>query len=547
MWSPSRIGRSSICSGLTEGSVSPPPPDELLAQGRALIERLRRADPWPHPVQEPIGLMETPISWVLLTGSYAYKLPKPVDLGFLDCKRLEQRRHHCREELRLNRRLCTDLYLDLAVVLGPAVRPQVQPAGRSVVGKGKPLAWAVRMRQFPQEALLPAALERGAVEVGQLDALALTLARFHADAAVAPASGPFGSPDAVRQPVRDNFASLQPRIPSHLSGRLERLRQWSEHQFSSLRPLFQQRLESGRVRECHGDLHLGNLLLEGGRIVVFDCLAFSETLRWIDVISDIAFLVMDLEQRQHSAMANQLLNRWLEHSGDYDGLALWRWYISYRALVRAKVEALAGERCDPAALASYLSVAERQAAPPSPSLLICHGLSGSGKSHHAMGLARALGAIVIRSDVERKRWFGLWGCPPRACRQGDPYAPAVSEELYLQRLPALAGPLLAQGFSVIVDATFLQRRQRLVMAALADRLGVPFHLLELRTPLPLLRRRIRQRARVGGDPSDADLAVLERQRQQLQPLDSSERARTIAITADATPASIISAMRSSRA
>ena len=512
------------------------------ADAQRLIDRLRSPGPWPHAVQEPIGLVETHISWVLLTGAYAYKLPKPLNLGFLDFSSLEQRLSNCREELRLNRRLSGDLYLDLVVVLGPAASPRVLPASVGTNQGSQPLAWAVRMRQFPQYNLLPAALDRGAVETGQIDALALTLARFHAEAAVAPAEGSFGSPDAVLQPVRANFQVLEPRIPAALASRLDRLRQWSESRFLLLTPLIRQRQQAGRVRECHGDLHLGNMLVEDGRIVVFDCLAFSPDLRWIDVISDMAFLVMDLQERRQPELANRLLNRWLEHSGDYGGLELWRWYVSYRALVRAKVAALNGDRDDHGPLAAYLAVAERQLAPASPLLLLCHGLSGSGKSHLAIRLAAALPAIRLCSDVERKRWFGRWGVPPQACRQGDPYAEAVSEELYLRHLPALATRLLASGFSVIVDATFLQRRQRRAMAAVAERLSVPLHLLDLRTPLPLMRDWIQQRSLSGGDPSDADLAVLERQRQHLQPFDAAERARAIPIAPHTSPAAILAAI-----
>ena len=535
----------------------PAPPGQLLADARLLIDRLRRPEPWPHPVHEPIGLVETHISWVLLTGSFAYKLPKPVDLGFLDFTGLEQRLHDCREELRLNRRLSSDLYLELMVVLGPVHRPRVRPAPAWAVAGSEPaaafstgsdrqpLAWAVRMRQFRQEDLLPTALARGAVNAEQIDALALSLARFHANAAEAPAQGSFGTPAAAGAPVRANFAVLAPRLPAAQAARLEQLRRWSENEWSVLAPQMRQRLAAGRVRECHGDLHLGNMLLEGGRIVVFDCLAFSPTLRWIDVISDMAFLVMDLEERHQPHLANRLLNRWLEHSGDYDGLTLWRWYVSYRALVRAKVAALADDRADPGTVEAYLAVAERQMAAAPPRLLICHGLSGSGKSRLAIRLAGELGAIRIRSDVERKRWFGLWGCPAQASREGDPYAADVSEELYGHHLPALASRLLAAGFSVIVDATFLLRDQRRSMAAVASGRGVPLHLLDLRTPLPLLRERIRLRARAGADPSDADAAVLARQLQQWQPLDDAERIRAIPIAPDTSTEAILSAILAS--
>jgi predicted kinase len=393
------------------------------------------------------------------------------------------------------------------------------------------------MHQFPQQALLPAALTRGEVGAEQIDELAETLARFHAAAAVAPAGGPYGAPAAVREPVEANVTCLRQRAAAALQPRLERLAAWNDTAFAELEPLLRRRLEQGRVRECHGDLHLGNMLLRRGRIEVFDCLEFSPALRWIDVISDMAFLVMDLRQRGHPALGARLLNHWLTFSGDYSGLALWRWYGSYRALVRAKVAALSGDGSGDGPVAAYLALAEATITPAPQALLICHGLSGSGKSHHTGPLAAELGAIRLRSDVERKRMFGLWGIPPRARRRGDLYARPVSEELFGERLPALALEVLRAGFAVIVDACFLRRCDRGAMAAVAARAGVPLLILEFSAPEALLRERIGQRQRRGRDPSDADLAVLERQIGWDEPLSAGERQQAIAIT----PASVVAA------
>jgi hypothetical protein len=251
-----------------------------------------------------------------------------------------------------------------------------------------------------------------------------------------------------------------------------------------------------------------------------------------------AFLAMDLERRGHPDLGTRLLNRWLECSGDYGGMALWRWYVSYRALVRAKVAALGGDRCggggdedgSEGPVAAYLRLAEASVAPRPQALLICHGVSGTGKSHHSLELAAELGAIRLRSDVERKRLFGLWGTPSRASRSGDPYAPEVSAELFGSLLPALAADLLAAGLAVIVDAAFLRRRDRAAMAAVAAAAGVPYLILEFSAPEPLLRRRIEERRRRGDDPSDADLAVLALQREWDEPLSGGERGRAIAVT-----------------
>jgi aminoglycoside phosphotransferase family enzyme/predicted kinase len=542
---------------LTEPRADATPAQAALARSTRLVDALRQSGPWTHPVQEPIGLVETHISWVLLTGPYAYKLHKPVNLGFLDFTGLEQRLHDCREELRLNLRLSQDLYLGLvAVVDSPAglrvVEASEEPGSAPLPGGVLPLEVGLRMRQFPQEALLPAALARGAIDGKQLEALALDLARFHQRAAVAPADGAYGTPAAVLQPVRDNITALEPRLPAHAHPLLEQVRRWSERCFADIRPLLEQRLAAGRVRECHGDLHLGNMLLLDGRIQVFDCLEFSPSLRWIDVISDMAFLVMDLEERGAPVLANRLLNAWLGETGDYDGLRLWHWYSSYRAMVRAKVAALSGDI--PGALA-YLNRAHQASQPGSPRLLLCHGLSGSGKSHLSRQLAGPLGAILLRSDVERKRRFAQQpGMPPAAAtdpasdtapNNSNLYAASVSDALFLEQLPQLAEGLLGVGFSVIVDATFLRAAYRAAMEAVAERCAVPLVILDLQVPRPLLERRISGRQRAGGDPSDADLAVVARQLACQEPLTAAEQTRSIAIGAEPELDAILAAIRAS--
>lgn len=505
----------------------------------ALIRGLLRPGAYGHPV-EVIRLLETHISWVILTGPFAYKLKKPVDLGFLDFTSLERRRHFCSEELRLNRRFGSDLYRAVLPVTGPEAEPRMG-------GEGPALDYAVQMVQFDQADLLPAALARGAISGQQIEAFAEQLARFHARAAMAAAGGArgeppgYGSPTAVRAPVLANFRTLLSAAVAGLvegqGGGVLRVQvlgqqQWAEREFARLEARFSERLAAGRVRECHGDLHLGNLVVHGGRIEAFDCLEFNPWLRWIDVISDLAFLVMDLQERGHPGLAVRLLNRWLERSGDYGGLELWRWYGSYRALVRAKVAALSHQSEQ---VRAYLQLAGAISQRRPRLLLLCHGLSGAGKSHHSAGLIEPLQAIRIRSDVERKRLFGLWAEPLEPIRQGDPYAPAVSEELFGQRLPAQAAAVLEAGYAAIVDATFLRRSDRRRMQAVAVAAGVPLLILDFQVPVQELRRRVIARGRQGQDPSDADLAVLEQQRRRLEPLSAQERRWAVAVGPDQDP------------
>ena len=515
-----------------------------MGPGSEFIEALCHPDVFNHPV-DSIQVQETHISWVLLTGPLAYKLRKPLKLGFLDFTTLDQRLHDCREELRLNRRLVDHLYLGLSAVLGTAQGLRMVPmderggAFSEMTSEGTTvLEVAVRMRQFRQSALLPATLARGALGVDEIHALAETLARFHCRAPRASADDPFGTPQVVLRPVIANFTLLLQQAPSSLHGRLKRLQTWTQAEFQKRSPLLWQRKASGRIRECHGDLHLGNMLWEGEKIEVFDCLEFNPALRWIDVISEMAFLVMDLDQKGYASLGNRLLNRWLEWCGDYGALALWRWYVSYRALVRAKVAVLSGDHSDDGLAARYVAVAEDCMERRQPCLMMCHGVSGSGKSHFSAALAAELRGIRIRSDVERKRWFGRWGIPSAPVRQGNPYSATVSAELFDHHLPDLAEQLLLEQFTVIVDATFLWEKHRQPMANLAERLGVPWLILNFQTPADLVRRRIVERMARRDDPSDADLAVLEQQDREREPLTATEMEHSLAITPGTSAASM---------
>ncbi len=495
-----------------------------------LIDALLRPEAYDHPVAE-IALLETHISWVLLTGAYAYKIKKPVNLGFVDFSTRQRRLQFCQEELRLNRRLAPELYLGLCPIHGPA-------AAASFRGDGPIIEMAVQMRQFGQQDLLPAVLQRQDLAAGALEELfeqlAVTLAGFHASAAVASGQEPFGSAQQVRAPAIANLDVLERVLAA--DPRLEGLRRWSEEQAQRLAPWFEARRLNGWIREGHGDLHLGNMALWQERILVFDCLEFSPPLRWIDPSSDLAFLVMDLRQRQRGDLAALVLNRWLELTGDYAGLRSWRWYLVYRALVRAKVAALRLQQADLSSaevsgqqllIQSYLALAEATTTASTPVLVITHGVSGSGKSHLARRLARRLGWIRLRSDVERKRLFGLWGLPVREVRSGDLYAAEVTEQLFGNQLPQCAEAILGAGLSLIVDATFLDRRHRHRFADLADRCGARFVILDCRCSPELARRRLSARQAVGLDPSDADLAVLERQIELRDPLERSELASTL--------------------
>ena len=506
-----------------------------------MIEALLRPEAYNHPTED-LRLLETHLSWVLLSGAYAYKLKKPVNLGFVDFSTPELRRQACQEELRLNHRLAPDLYLDLCPVHGPAEQA-------SFHGTGPEIAVAVRMRRFAQRNLLPAVLGRGELEPQVLDQLADVLASFHAAAAIAAPDAPWGSPDQVRSPALANLAVLAPSTTA--AALLEPLQQWTLQEGERLEGHFRQRRARGRIREGHGDLHLGNMALHQGQVVVFDCLEFSPALRWIDLTSDLAFLVMDLQARRQPLLAARLLNRWLVALGDYEGLRAWRWYSVYRALVRAKVATLrAGQDALSADARTtlvteqqqYLQLAGQISRDRPAGLLITHGLSGSGKSMLATTLAERLGWLHLRSDVERRRWFGRWGHSLEPLRHGDAYTAAVGVELLEQHLPACAAAALAGGWSVLVDATFLRQRERQQLAAVAQAAGVPFLILACPCDPEQAAERIRRRLATGEDPSEAPPELPARQVQWLEPLTASERQNSLALDGSLPPHQAVEAV-----
>jgi aminoglycoside phosphotransferase family enzyme len=333
---------------------------------------------------------------VILTGRFAYKIKKPVNLGFLDFSTLERRRKYCEEELRLNRRLAPSIYLDVVPITGSADAPRLG-------GAGEPIEFAVRMRQFPQDALLSRVLAEGRLLPQHVDRLAREVAEFHARTAVAPADSLFGMPEQIEQPVLENYSRLfDAQLDSDEHARIEKLRVWSCREFDRLRDKISARRRAGFVRECHGDMHLGNMILDGDDVMLFDCIEFNEHLRWIDVLSEVAFCAMDLEDRGRADFSHRFLNSYLEITGDYDGLVVLPFYLAYRALVRAKVARLrAGQpgvgadelRKLQAEVHGYLMLAELYTQPPRPFLVVTHGYSGSGKTTGTQSVIETLGVI----------------------------------------------------------------------------------------------------------------------------------------------------------
>jgi len=487
---------------------------ETASDDKMLVERLLTAAAYPHPVAEPIRLVETHISRVFLTGQFAYKLKKSVRLSFLDYSTLEQRRACCNEELRLNRRHAPGLYLGVSPVAGPAAAAQVD-------GSGAAVEYAVKMRQFDRTEELDVLVDRGRVDVGQLASLGARIAGFHGLATPVDPASPFGRPDTAQRAALANFVELR-RLPEATARQhaLQVIEDWVGAEHGRTRELLQSRRDAGRVRECHGDLHCGNVVRWRGELTPFDGIEFDPALRFIDISSDLAFLAMDLSVRGRDDLRCALLQAWAESLGDFQALRLLPRFETYRALVRAKVAALralqhpsgsSAREQDCETSLRYLDWTSARLRRARPSLLFTCGYSGSGKTWLSRALAAEYRALHLRSDVERKRLAGLGPLTDsRSPPDGGIYTPEFTERTY-ERLHDSAEDVLCGRESVIVDAAFLKREERERLLGLAERLGVRAAILHCVAPEEVLRKRVSDRSLAGADASEAGVATLLRQ------------------------------------
>ncbi len=502
---------------------------EPIEHEKALIESLKQARAYDHPVED-IHVLDTHISWVVLTGDFAYKIKKPIKLDFLDYSTLQERKRCCELELELNRRWAPDLYLDVVPICGSLDVPVVG-------GEGTPIEYAVRMKQFPQRAQLDAQLAAGRLTEKDMVDLAETVAATHAALPVYEALSGNAFFAAIRQAMFDNFDYLQ---ESTAEDDVRRLLSWTRQSLDEHGAWMIARYESGFVRECHGDLHLKNLVRLPSGVTPYDCVEFSVELRSIDVISDVSFLVMDLVARKEKQLAWCFINRYLECSGDYAGVAVLGPYVVYHALIRAKIAAIRAiererdleRRQDMEETAHYCAVARRWIDAGAPRLIIMHGFSGSGKTWLSQQLMLRLPAVRVRSDIERKRMHGLRESERSGSAVGQGlYEPDASTGVY-ERLAEFADTVLEAGHNVIVDAAFLERTERDRFRDLAGRAGREFVIVSTGAAREELQRRLERRGRVGGDPSEANVAVLRHQLEHADALADDERDCVIAVATD---------------
>ena len=534
-------GGSQACLRVPGSMPAMTAPDDNLSND-GLIEALRDPSAYPHPVGA-VDVIETHISSVLLAGDYAYKVKKPVQFGFVDFSTLDRRRTCCEEEIRLNRRTAPSLYLGVV----PITRRQ---AGLRIGGEGSAVEYAVRMRRFGPDARLDQLAAAGKLDGGVIDRLAATIAAFHAQCERVPEGSTLGTAASAHAWAMSTVRQLQCLVAERpVPGqrqRVDALADWIEAEFARCAALFDARRTAGFVRECHGDLHLANVALVDGAPVPFDCIEFNPELRFIDVMSDVAFTWMDLLDHRLDRLAARFVNRYLEETGDYDGLSLLRFCAVYRALVRALVALIRRDQTGAArvrdheqdACERYLEIAERLTRQQPPLLVAVGGVSGSGKTTVARELIEHLGAVCVRSDVERKRLAGLTPAARTGAALGAGlYAEPVTRATY-RRVVEVAAAVVDAGFPGIVDATFQRRSDRHSLAAAAAQHGARYAFVLCEASPAILRARVAARSARGNDASDATLPVLADQLATFEPPDREEAALTLHLGTDTDPATL---------
>jgi uncharacterized protein len=484
-------------------------------------------DPSAYPVQtRTVELIQTHVSWLFLTDTHVFKLKKPVNFGFLDFSTLDLRRFYCLEELRLNRRLCPDIYEQVIAL-------RETDAGAAFSGDGKVIEYAVMMKRLPADRMLDRLVDSGNISAEEIRTVALKISRFHSNAPTSPRIAEFGSLEQIESNWRENFEQAEPFRTSTLPPAVSTvIRSYFTTFTDSHRALFAERIQNGCIRECDGDIHLGNICLLNGIAYIFDCIEFNERFRCSDTAADIAFLLMDLEYHHRPDLADAALTAYVTASGDTDCEKLIPFYKVYRAFVRGKVESLLlhddgiGPEARGAAekrAVGYFRLAQgyclRSDLPPT--LFITCGTMGSGKSTLARQIAFELGLKTFNSDTERKRLAGLHPESAAQVSFGEGlYSSEMSQRTYSQ-LERLAAGELATGRSVLIDAGFGTAAGRAASARLAATHGAKFVVLYIQCDPGEQERRLRERSLRGDSISDGRIELLDHQKSVFEPPDDS--------------------------
>jgi hypothetical protein len=459
------------------------------------VQALLQPGVYPDPTSH-IELMQTQMSFIFLTGNYVYKTKKPVNLGYLDYTTLEKRQFFCTQELELNRRLCPGGYLDVV--------PVTELHGSfKIGGKGKIVEYAVKMRQLPQDRMMDVLLPKDQVTADMLEKVALKMADFHSRAATSDVIGSFGTLESIKVNTDENFAQTQKYVGSIIPQRsFDLIMEFTNTFMKEHAVLFNKRVAGGKIRDCHGDLHAAHICFADD-IYIYDCIEFNERFRYCDVASEIAFLAMDTDRYGRADLSNSFVQSYLKASSDGDLPALLDFYKCYRAYVRGKVACfkyddpyLADKKAIMNEAKLYFSLAHRYANK-KPLIIIVTGLIGTGKTTLAETAGKGLGCQVISSDVIRKQLANV----PLTERHyvkfdGGIYSPEFTQKTY-DELFRRAKDLAQKGQSVILDASFKKKRDRLAAFDLAGQSGADFLAIECVTDEATIKARLEKRQSEG--------------------------------------------------
>jgi uncharacterized protein len=509
-------------------------------QFQEILEALGRPEAYPHPAAA-IKSHQTHISAVFLAGPYAYKVKKPLDLGFLDFTSLDKRRTACEDEVRLNRRLAPEVYLDVVPIVS-------REGSLRVGGPGEPVEYAVRMQRLPADRTFEALLQRGELSGDHVDRLGRRIARFHREGRSTPEIAAQARWPVVARNVRENFEQIRNFIGRTLRLRVhEKLRALSEARLAGLKDLIDSRAVNGVARDTHGDLHLDHVYLlpgdaDDGELVIIDCIEFNTRFRYADPVSDAAFLVMDLEFHGRPDLARRLADAYFHAVEDEEGRALLDFYAAYRAVVRGKVESFALDeaevgadqkaRLELLARAHFLLALRFLAAPGErPCLILVGGLPGSGKSRLCRGLEARANLTRLDSDEVRKNLAGLSAEQSGQAPWGEGiYTEAWTDRTYATLLER-AAEILDDGGRVVLEASFREEKRRQPFLELARSRALPCRFFECQAPREAIVDRLGRRA---GDVSDAGRAVFEEAARRWEPAGPEVRAaRRVVDTAGA--------------
>lgn len=478
----------------------------------SLRDDLQRNEAYPDGLAFDITLIETHISWVFLRGDEAWKVKKPLDLGFLDFRTLEQRRLACEAELRLNRRLAPDIYREVRAI-------RQDESGQHHLGtEGKIVDYAVLMTRLSDDQRADQLLALGKLDEGAVVKIANKIARFHEDARADEYAASFGDTKVIGFGVRENFEQTREVIGNYLKPPQARAIEAWQLEFLARPELFEARIRARKIREGHGDLRLEHLYFrDDGSLTIIDCIEFNERFRYADNAADLAFLSMDLSWHGRVDLAELLLSSYAREAGDYELYQVVDFYQSYRAYVRAKVSTLLAH--DPKAAPArrrqaaedarryfLLALASQEPCLLEPRLIAVGGVIASGKSTVARRVGHLLTSPVIDADTTRKQLLGMAPTRPmdEPIWQGA-YRPEFTEEVYAE-LMRRAKIVLQSGRSVVLDASFRAAHLRKMALELARDLEIPFSFIECQAPREVCRERLRTRER---GASDGRLAIFD--------------------------------------